>query len=303
MRIALIGPGAMGLLFGGYLSRTNDLTLIGRDAARMQAIGENGLTIQETDGTSAVYHPHATANAGSMEPVDLVLLFTKAGASRSALETNRNLIGPDTLLMTLQNGAGHEALLQEFTDPSHVIIGTTQQGSYKVDDTTVCHSGLGATTLGAITEDSARFAEVAQTFSDAGFPATTSDAVRGMIYNKLMINASSSVLSGILQVPQGYIEQNPAAWTIAESLITELCDVATADGYPHDAAEQIERIRRHLQAAPTGYTSIYADLKAGRRTEVDVINGAVVAAADRLGIDVPTHQLIVNLVHAMEGRE
>ena len=89
---------------------------------------------------------------------------------------------------------------------------------------------------------------------------------------------------------------------LAEKLIRELCAAATADGYSFDAEEQIARIRLHLQKAPDGFTSIYADLKAGRRTEVDVINGAVVEAGHRHNIPVPTHEFVVELVHAMEGR-
>ena len=139
-------------------------------------------------------------------------------------------------------------------------------------------------------------------FAGCGFPCEVCSQVQGMIWDKLMINASSSVLSGILQVAQGYVEQDSHAWTLAEKLIRELCAAATADGYPFDAEEQIARIRLHLQKAPDGFTSIYADLKAGRRTEVDVINGAVVEAGHRHNIPVPTHEFVVELVHAMEDR-
>lgn len=302
MKIALIGPGAMGLLFGGYLSQKNEVTLVGTNAARMQAIDQNGLTIRETDGSEAVYRPRATADSSGMEPAELVILFVKSGASRAALQANRSLIGPDTLLLTLQNGAGHETLLREFADDAHIIIGTTQQGSYKLGDSAVCHSGKGSTALGAICGQSSRFAQVAEAFAQCGFPCEVTDRVRGMIWNKLMINASSSVLSGLLQVPQGYVAENAAAWQVAQYLIRELCAVATADGYPFDAAEQIDRIQKHLRAAPDGYTSIYADLKAGRVTEAPVINGAVVAAARRLGVPAPTHETILALVHAMEQR-
>jgi 2-dehydropantoate 2-reductase len=302
MKIALIGPGAMGMLFGGYLSQKNDVTLIGRNPEIMNQINQNGLTIRETDGTENVFHPHAVSDSTGMAPVDLVLLFVKSGASRKALDTNRHLIGPDTLLLTLQNGAGHEALLRNYTDDEHIIIGTTQQGSYRLTDTAICHSGKGSTAFGAITGDSTRFTPIAEAFTACGFPSEVTDAVKGMIWNKLMINASSSVLSGILQTPQGFVESNPHAWAIAQNLIRELCAVATADGYPFNAEEQIARIQKHLQAAPDGYTSIYADLKAGRITEAPVINGAVVDTAHRLGIPVPTHETILELVHAMETR-
>lgn len=302
MNIAIIGPGAMGLLFGGYLSRKNDVTLVGTSAQRMEQVNQKGVVIRETDGTEKTFHPHATADASKLAPMDLVILFVKAGASETALKANQSLIGPDTLLLTLQNGAGHETLLRRFAPEQNILIGTTQQGSYRLDDTSICHSGKGDTALGAICGNSARFTPVAETFAACGFPCSLSNQVQGLIWNKLMINASSSVLSGILQVPQGYIASNSYAWSIAKLLISELCAVASADGYPFDAAQQQARIHHHLELAPDGYTSIYADLKAGRKTEVDVINGAVINAGRRLGIPIPTHEMVLNLVHAMEQR-
>lgn len=302
MKIAVIGPGAMGMLFGSYLSQKHDVTLVGTNPAKMQTITESGVTIREMDGSERTYHPRATADAAALSPVDLVIVQVKASASEAALTKNQNLIGPETILMTLQNGMGHDALLSRFAVRGQIVIGTTQQGSYKLGEASVCHSGLGKTFLGAVTGDSARFAALAGAFADCGFPCEVCAQVQGMIRDKLMINASSSVLSGILQVAQGYVEQDPHAWALAEKLIRELCAAATAEGYPFDADEQIARIRLHLQKAPDGFTSIYADLKAGRRTEVDVINGAVVAAGRRHNIPVPTHEFVVELVHAMETR-
>lgn len=302
MKIAVIGPGAMGLLFGSYLSQHHDVTLVGTNPAKMQSITENGVTIREMDGSEHIYRPRATADTTGLSPADLVIVQVKASASEAALTKNKALIGPDTILMTLQNGMGHETLLSRFAACEQIVIGTTQQGSYKLGETTVCHSGLGKTFLGTVTGDSSRFALLAEMFAGCGFPCEVCSQVQGMIWDKLMINASSSVLSGILQVAQGYVEQDSHAWTLAEKLIRELCVAATADGYPFDAEEQIARIRLHLQKAPDGFTSIYADLKAGRRTEVDVINGAVVEAGHRHNIPVPTHEFVMELVHAMEGR-
>lgn len=117
-----------------------------------------------------------------------------------------------------------------------------------------------------------------------------------------MINASSSVLSGILQTPQGYVVQNPYAWEIAQNLLREICAVATADGYPFDAQEQIDRLHKHLENAPDGLASLMVDLKNRRKTEASVITGAVVDAAHRLGISVPANEMVLAIVHAMEGR-
>ena len=303
MKIAVIGPGAMGMLFGGYLSKENDVTMVGTRPAAMEQMKQEGITITETDGSSAIYTPNACADTSGLGYMDLIILFVKASASKSALDKNRHLISPDTILMTLQNGAGHENLLLQYVDADHVIIGTTQQGSTKTSDNSIFHSGLGSSAFGAVNGHSERFNQIAEVFTACGFPSEVTDNVKYMIWNKLMINASSSVLSGVLQVPQGYVEQDSYAWSIACSLITELCETATADGYPFDAKEQIARLQKHLQAAPDGLTSIYADLKSGRRTEADFITGAVVDAARKHGILAPTHELMLKLVHAMEGRK
>ena len=302
MKIAVIGPGAMGLLFGGYLSQKHEVTLIGTNAETMASIAENGMIIRETDNSEKVYRPKATSDASSMAPVDLVILFVKAVSSEKAMDTNRHLIGKNTLLLTLQNGAGHEGLLSRYADKKQIMIGTTKEGSYRLTKTSICHSGKGSTAIGAISGSSSRFAPVAKALEECGFPCELTDSIQGMIWEKLMINASSSVLSGILQVPQGYIIQNQYAWNIAQKLITEICAVATADGYPFRPEDQIRRIWNHLEKAPDGYTSIYADLKAGRITEAPVISGAVVNAAHRLGVSAPTHEIILDLVHAMENK-
>lgn len=302
MKISIIGPGAMGLLFGAYLSQENEVSLIGSNPENMAAINAEGVRIQETDGSEQIYHPYACTDSSELGPADLVILFVKAGATEAALQAHRHLIGPDTLLMTLQNGAGHEQLLRQFTDDAHILIGTTQQGSYRLTPISACHSGKGDTAFGVLSGDSMQFSWLADLFTACGFPCSPNPQIRGMIWSKLMINASSSVLSGIFQVPQGYVISNPDAWTLARQLITELCSVASADGFPFDAEEQIARIHKHLSLAPDGYTSIYADLKAGRKTEIDVINGAVIRTAERLGISVPTHQFVYHTVRALESR-
>lgn len=94
MKIAVIGPGAMGMLFGSYLSQKHDVTLVGTNPAKMQTITESGVTIREMDGSERTYHPRATADAAALSPVDLVIVQVKASASEAALTKNQNLIGP-----------------------------------------------------------------------------------------------------------------------------------------------------------------------------------------------------------------
>jgi 2-dehydropantoate 2-reductase len=189
-------------------------------------------------------------------------------------------------------------------DENRVLLGTTAQGSSRDNPYTIVNSGLGDTALGALVpdENNQRFLlQVKEIFEKAGFPCVIGDNIRQMVWNKLMINASSSVLSGVLQVRQGYIVENADAFEMCKSLITEICLAAKAEGLKFDADEQIDRLEKHLNNAPNGLTSIYSDLKNGRKTEVDYINGAVVSAAKKHGLSVPSHEMIVHMVHAMEG--
>ena len=150
MRIAVLGGGAMGALYGGYLSRKNDVLIVDVNTALIEKIKAEGLTIAEPDGSSAVYHPAITDDTKNMQPVDLVIVFVKAMFSQSALEKNRALIGSDTYLMTLQNGSGHEEVLRQFVDDAHVIIGTTQHNSAVAGLGEIRHGGSGMGRFGEI---------------------------------------------------------------------------------------------------------------------------------------------------------
>lgn len=161
MKIAVLGGGAMGALYGGYLSRKNDVTIVDVNTALIEKVKADGLKIAEPDGSSAVYHPGDHERHEGHAAVDLVIVFVKAMFSESALENNRALIGPDTYLMTLQNGSGHEDVLKRFADDAHVVIGTTQHNSAVVGLGEIRHGGSGMTHIGGVTGGSARLQPIA----------------------------------------------------------------------------------------------------------------------------------------------
>ncbi len=307
MKVAVIGPGSMGLLFGSRLSACADVCLVGRGKEHVRELNENGITVKRGE-EEHLYKVRAVTTGEEKEAADLVILFTKAYITRDALAANRGLIGKDTVLLTLQNGAGHEDILREFADEDHILIGTTNQGSYRENTHTIVNSGLGETMIGRVaasdkenSDAAKRTEEIAELFEKAGFPCKVSNNIRFTVWNKLMINASSSVLSGVLAKPQGFVCENANAWAICCDLIREICEAAEGEGCHFDYEEQTERIRKHLEAVPGGYTSIYSDLQNGRKTEADYISGAVVRAARKQGRRAHTHEVILNLVHAMEA--
>ena len=302
MKIAVLGSGAMGGLFSAYLSRHHEVTVIDVNAALVDKVNAEGLEVREPDGSSQLYHPHATLSTEGMKPVDLVVVFVKAMFSEGALQNNRSIIGPDTYLMTLQNGSGHEDTLGKFVDEEHIIIGTTQHNASVAGVGVTNHGGSGITHMGCVTGSAARLQKFADAFTECGLEADTSDGVQRMIWNKMFTNVSASVLTGILQVPLVYISRNEAAWAMCCQLIREAVDAAAGLGMEFDYDEKVSEVKAVCDRSPNGLTSIYADLRDGRRTEVDTISGSIVRAGKKGGVATPSHEFAVQMVHAMEGR-
>ena len=302
MKIAVLGAGAMGGLFSSYLSRENEVTVVDVNPALVEKVTKEGLTVEEPDGSSAVYHPNAVLSTEGMEPVDLIVVFVKAMFSESALNNNRSIIGPDTYLMTLQNGSGHEDMLGKFVPQEHIIIGTTQHNASVAGLGVTKHGGSGMTHMGCVVGSADRLQKFADAFTACGLQADVSDGVQKMIWNKLFTNVSASALTGALQVPLGYISSNEYAWAMCRTLIREAVDAAAGLGMEFDYDEKVAEVKAVCDNSPNGLTSIYADLRDGRRSEVDTISGSVVRAGKKGGVPPPSHEFLVNMIHAMEGR-
>lgn len=302
MKIVVIGAGAMGSIYGGHLSAGHEVYIVDTNQAIVDKINGEGLKIDE-NGTTNIYHPKAVTSTEGIENVDLVILFVKAIFSRSALEGNRNLIGPKTRLLTLQNGAGHEDLLKEFVCEEHVVIGTTEDNGAVLEPGHVRRGGEGKTNVGLLTRDTEGFLPaLKEAFDKCGFQVKIHDNIQQLIWEKLFTNVSLSAVTGILQVDMGYIAANEFAWKMTKKLIHEAVETAMALGLSCKEEEIVEKVRQTSEKNPSGCTSIRADLRDGRRTEVDTISGAVVRAAARCHVEVPTHEFVVNMVHAMEGK-
>lgn len=303
MNIAVLGAGAMGSIYGGHLSLHNEVAMIDKKQELVEKINADGLKILEND-EDTMYYPKAMLDSKDLGEVDLVILFVKSLFSKAALEENRHIIGEHTYLMTLQNGAGHEDILSEFAPKERIIIGTTEDNGAVLDNAYVRRGGKGKTNIGMLVPDTDKMLQrVKESFDSCGFDTHIYDNIQQLIWDKLFTNVSLSAITGVLQVPIGFIAADEYAWSMTVTLIKEALAVAKAMGLAFNEQEVIEKVRAISINSPEGKTSIYADLKAGRRTEVNTISGAVVRVAEKTGVDVPTHRMVVNMVHAMENRD
>lgn len=303
MKITVIGAGAMGSVYGGHLSKKHQVYLVDTNPDIVTQINREGLKIDE-DGVTNTYHPTAVAGTEGLGEMDLVILFVKSIYSRAALAGNQGVIGEKTRLLTLQNGAGHEDILKEFVPEDRVIIGTTEDNGAVLAPGHVRRGGVGNTNVGMLTEDREEFLpQLKEAFDSCGFQVKIHENIQYLIWDKLFTNVSLSAVTGILQVDMGFIAENEYAWKLTKTLIHEAIAVAGALGLSFDEEAVTERVRQTSIGNPAGCTSIRADLRDGRRTEVNTISGSVVTAAGRCGVSVPSHEFVVNMVHAMEMKK
>lgn len=302
MKIVVIGAGAMGSIYGGHLSLNNEVYLVDTNQSVVDQINKEGLKIEE-GGVTNTYHPTAVTSTAEVGVADVVILFVKAIFSKAALDGNKNLFGPDTRLLTLQNGAGHEDLLMNYVPKDHVVIGTTEDNGAVLGMGHIRRGGTGVTNVGLLTEDKDGYLpKLKEAFDSCGFQVKIHENIQQLIWDKLFTNVSLSAVTGILQVDMGYIAANEFAWNMTKQLIHEAVMTAQALGIACDEEAITKKVRETSENNPNGRTSIRADLEAGRKTEVNTISGAVVRAAAKCGIKVPTHEFVVNMVHAMEAR-
>jgi 2-dehydropantoate 2-reductase len=303
MKIAVIGAGAMGSIYGCHLSLKNEVFMVDTSENLVRHINKNGICLEE-NGNENIYHPSAVISTREMKKkMDLVLLFVKSIFSRTAIEENLGIIGPDTYLMTLQNGSGHEDILEEFVPQNRIIIGTTEDNGSVLELGKIKRGGVGKTNIGMITEDKGFFLnKLKENFDTCGFSVTIHSNIQQLIWDKLFTNVSLSVVTALLQVNMGYIASNEYAWIMTVSLVKEAAATARALGLKADDNKILEEVRKTSRMSPDGCTSIQMDIQKGRRTEVDNISGSVIRAAKRCNMSVPVHEFVVQMIHAMEDK-
>ena len=303
MRIAVIGAGAMGSIYGGHLSVNNEVYLVDTNAAVVGHLQKEGLKLQE-NGTDNMYYPKAVVSTEGIAPVDLVILFVKALFSKAALSGNRGIIGPDTYVMTLQNGSGHEDILGEFVPEDHIIIGTTNDNGAILGMGHIRHGGVGETNIGMLVPDTEGFLpKLKDALDGCGFVTTIRSNIQQLIWDKMFTNVSLSAVTAILSVEMDYIASNAHAWYLTERLVREAAAVARGMGLEADDEKLLAKVRETSAGSPGGVTSICADIRAGRKTEVDTISGSVVRASKKCGVPAPTHEFVVEMIHALEERK
>jgi 2-dehydropantoate 2-reductase len=299
-RIVVLGPGAMGCLFSALLTRGGaDVVLLDRNPDRARLINDRGL-ILEQGGRSETIAVRATADPAAAGPAGLVIVCVKAYDTAAAAGAAAAAAGPGADVLSLQNGVGNVEALVAALGAGRVLGGTTAQGANLVGPGHVRHAGTGETVIGEPGGGDRRARRAAAVFEAGGVPARATDDLEALIWSKVAINAAINPLTALLKVRNGALAELPAARALMEAAAAEAAAVAAARGikllYPDARARAAEVAR----ATAENISSMHADARAQRRTEIEQINGAVAAEAERLSVPAPVNAALTALVRALE---
>ena len=302
MKIAVVGAGVMGCIYGGPLSEKNDVLLVDVVRPHIDAINERGLELQDPDGTLHVYkRPKATDNTAGETPAELLILLCKGYQTETALKTNSALIGPDTVVLSLQNGYGNADEIAKFVPEEQIVLGTSAHGGIMERPGHVFHAGKGPTHLGCLTQNQEKAEMAAKLFTAAGIEdVVLTPNVKELVWSKLFVNCGINPVTALLNDTNQCVANNPFARRTSELIVAEAVSVAKAAGMSFDYDEVFENVITVALGTGPNRSSMLADVSNKRRTEVDRINGAKVAEAKRLGVSAPVNEAMTQLIHAKE---
>ncbi|WP_121820961.1 ketopantoate reductase family protein [Halostella salina] len=293
MDIVVYGAGSLGSLVGGLLAQEHEVTLVGRDP-HVRAVRESGLSV---DGTVSLDVRPAATTDGTGLTADLAVVTVKAFDTPTAA---RDLAtGEYDAALSLQNGVGNEATLAERLD-CPVLAGTATYGAVLREPGRVECTGVGELAVGPHEGgDSAAAARVARTFRRADLDVTVADDMPRRLWEKLAVNAGINAVTALARVENGELLDGPAN-DLARAAARETARVARAEdiGLPNRVA--LAAVEDVATATADNESSMYQDVREGRRTEVDAILGHVVDRAAEHGIDVPVTRTLTGLLRAWE---
>lgn len=302
MRIAILGAGAMGSIFGAGLAGGGvDTLLLDVDRALVDSLNGEGIVIRRADGERNVRIP-ATTDPRGERPADLIVVFVKAWATEAAMALAAPLIGPETKVLSLQNGWGNGESLVRHVPAERIFLGVTYHSAAISAPRVVDHTAAGTTYLGPYRHGDMQAAErIAAIFNRAGLPTEPSATIEARIWRKLMLNLAANPVAALTGLRSDGLLAQADIGRLMEGIARESVAIANAEGHAFDAGETIAYIRKSLELAGTSLASMRQDVIAGRPTEIEVITGAVLRAADRHGIDVPVNRVIYALIKGYEA--
>ncbi len=296
MRIAVFGVGGAGGYFGARLAQAGEnVTFIAR-GEHLDAIREHGLRVDSILGDFVVSPVHVTDDPVQVGPVDMVLLGVKAWQVPMVMQAVRPLVGPGTAIVPLQNGVEAPAQIAKELGAEHVVGGLAKIISFKVGAGHIRHAGAEPyIAIGELDKQpSERTEQIRQVLQKAGISADIPADIQAALWQKFLLVASWGGVGTVTNAPIGVVRSVPETRRMLEKSMTEVLAVAQAQ----KIAIEDNTIQKTLAFVdtlpPNGTTSLHRDIMAGKPSELESWNGAVVRLGQEVDVATPLNTFIYN---------
>lgn len=302
MKIAIIGCGAMGSVYAGLMADAgNEVLAVDRWAEHVEAINRDGL---EVDGASGhrVVRIRALEAAPEGETADMVVLAVKSAAAGAAAAGAASLVGPETVVVTIQNGLGAADDVVEAIDADRLVVGIAGGfGASLTGPGRAHHNGMQVIRMGAFAGLPFTDVErVVETWGKAGFTTEAARDIAAMQWDKLICNVAYSAPCALTGMTVGEAMDDPELGNISRAAAIEAAEVARARGIAIDIPDPVAHVRAFAGRMPKAKPSMLLDHEAGRPSEIDYINGAIPREAAKAGMEAPVNETLTRLVRIRE---
>ncbi|MCU0690164.1 MAG: 2-dehydropantoate 2-reductase, partial [Polyangiaceae bacterium] len=301
-----MGAGALGGLIGARLTEAGeDVCLLEINQARARLLNESGLLIGEAHKTERCVRLRVATSLDGFGPVDLVLLAVKTYQTRAAIEAARPAIGPHTWVLSVQNGVGNVEVIAEYVNPEHVLTGITFHSIQHTGPNRLRYRmGINpmqvAPFCGRVTPELRQLEEV---FRRAGLATDVVENVDHAVWQKILHNAVVNPVSALTGMTCDEMLEDSDLQQFMRAVCNEIVAVQRARGVPVvDEEDPYRPVTNSQRALGKNRPSMWQDIVRGLPTEIDAINGGVVAEAQRHGLQAPLNWGLVRMMHALERR-
>ncbi|MGH8706448.1 MAG: ketopantoate reductase family protein, partial [Burkholderiales bacterium] len=286
-----------------FASAGHEVWAIDRWAEHVEAIKRNGLRLEGKSGDRTV-KVHASTEAKDAGPCDLVVLATKAMHVAPAAESVKALLGKDTPVLSIQNGLGGPETAAEILGRERVMVGVVGGfGASMKGPGHAHHNGMELVRLGEFGGPiTPRLKTVEETWRGAGFTVRVFDDIDQLVWEKLICNCAYSGPCGIMEVTIKQVMDDLDLSKVSAACATEGFAVAKAKGVKLGFTDPVAYVRDFGSKIPNARPSVLLDLMAGRKSEIDVINGSIPRVGRQVGVAAPVNETITALVKAKEAK-
>ena len=305
MKVLIIGAGAMASLFGGRLKAgKGNVTLLNRLNSHVDEINRSGLTIIEKDDTATNVPLKVIQEISQDDNYDIILVLIKAHANETVLGPLKEKIDSGTLFITMQNGIGNLETIRKIFPNNPVAVGSAGCGASIENNGKIIHRGWGKNYIGYPEDLSNKelIEEFVMLLCESGLDTDLAEDVQSVIWSKLIINLAFNGVTAMTRLKNGDIINTVAGKDILANVVNEAVAIAEVSGITlkHDNPVA-ECLRMGQEDIGRNKSSMLMDILNQRKTEIDVINGAISNLGKQYGIPTPYNDMVTNLIHIIES--